>query len=195
MTPSEIGASSLEKWRISCGLPLSVSRKFSFSNPVTRRFMGSVIVTGTSTRSTSFLIGLVCVRREGSEIPLGSVVVASVFLASRGVMWISSSLRAGARGASQQASRHMLNTRRMSCECARWIGRTRNKMSRRTISDTGTEWPNRLTRIPLELPRAIGILWACVVNGITGSDGEIASIAPFPQVPQILTCCTSRCDP
>ena len=33
MTPSEIGASSLEKWRISCGLPLSVSCEVFFLQP------------------------------------------------------------------------------------------------------------------------------------------------------------------
>jgi len=53
ITPRETGASSLEKVRISCAELLSKSWKLSFSNPVTKRFIGSVMVTGTSTRSTS----------------------------------------------------------------------------------------------------------------------------------------------
>ena len=96
MTPSEIGASSLEKCRISCGLPLSVSWKFSFSSPVTRRFIGSVMVTGTSTRSTSSRNGLVCVFRLGSiSAVVGTpgnpfVAGASFFSSSRGLMCTSS---------------------------------------------------------------------------------------------------------
>jgi hypothetical protein len=48
-TPTESGASSLENCVISCGCLSSVSLKFSFSSPVTKRFMGSVTVTGIST--------------------------------------------------------------------------------------------------------------------------------------------------
>ncbi len=55
ITPMDTGASSLEKCRISCTSLPSKSWKFSLSRPVTRRFMGSVIVTGTRTRLTSTL--------------------------------------------------------------------------------------------------------------------------------------------
>ena len=48
-TPTESGASSLENWVISCGSLSSNSLKFSFSSPVTKRFKGSVTVTGIST--------------------------------------------------------------------------------------------------------------------------------------------------
>src|SRR4029077_4342274 len=58
MTPIEIGTSSLEKVAISCSLPSSNTRKFSFSKPVTRRSLGSVTVILTSTNDTSIWIGL-----------------------------------------------------------------------------------------------------------------------------------------
>src|SRR5207245_9311256 len=55
MTPRDTGASSLEKCLISCASLPSKTLKFSLSKPVTRRFIGSVIVTGTNTRSDSVL--------------------------------------------------------------------------------------------------------------------------------------------
>ena len=58
ITPSETGASSLEKVLISCRSFPSNRLKFSRSSPVTSRFIGSVMVTGTSTISTFTLSGL-----------------------------------------------------------------------------------------------------------------------------------------
>src|ERR1035437_146832 len=52
MIPMETGASSLAKVLIFCSPLLSKTLKSSFSSPVTRRFMGSVTVIGTSTMST-----------------------------------------------------------------------------------------------------------------------------------------------
>ena len=46
MRPTESGASSLAKWAIFCSVLSSKTRKCSFSNPVTKRFSGSVTVTG-----------------------------------------------------------------------------------------------------------------------------------------------------
>jgi hypothetical protein len=66
ITPSETGASSLENVLISWFEPPSKSWKFSLSSPVTNRFIGSVIVTGTSTRSTLDLKGRTWVFREGA---------------------------------------------------------------------------------------------------------------------------------
>ena len=57
ITPMETGASSLEKFLISCGSLPSRMEKFSRSSPVTRRFSGSVMVTGTRTSSTPTLMG------------------------------------------------------------------------------------------------------------------------------------------
>ena len=67
-TPTESGASSLENWLRSCSLWSSKTLKFSFSSPVTKRFMGSVTVTGISTRvlSTRMLaLGTASARTEG----------------------------------------------------------------------------------------------------------------------------------
>src|SRR5579872_2446542 len=66
MTPIETGASSLEKVLSSWASLFSNSWKFSLSRPVTSRFMGSVIVTGTNTMLTSTFIGLVWVFNDGS---------------------------------------------------------------------------------------------------------------------------------
>ena len=52
-TPTESGASSLENCEISCSVLSSKTLKFSFSSPVTKRFKGSVTVTGISTRVLS----------------------------------------------------------------------------------------------------------------------------------------------
>src|SRR3954467_3426805 len=68
ITPSEIGASSLEKVLMSCGRLASAMLKLSFSRPVTKRFIGSVTVTFTSTRSTSTFSGFVWVWRLGSVV-------------------------------------------------------------------------------------------------------------------------------
>src|SRR6476660_7021972 len=65
ITPREMGASSLEKCRISCSRLSSNTAKLCRSRPVTRRFRGSVMVTGT--RSVSTRNGLVCVLSEGSS--------------------------------------------------------------------------------------------------------------------------------
>src|SRR5438093_130765 len=43
--PIESGASSLAKWTTFCSTLSSMSRKFSFSSPVTKRLSGSVTVT------------------------------------------------------------------------------------------------------------------------------------------------------
>ena len=51
--PMVTGASSVEKVLMVCPMLLSKMAKFSFSRPVTRRFMGSVTVIGTRTRLTS----------------------------------------------------------------------------------------------------------------------------------------------
>src|SRR5882762_3286252 len=64
MTPMETGASSLEKFLISCGSLPSRMEKFSRSRPVTSRFRGSVMVTGTRTNSTPTFIGFSRVFRE-----------------------------------------------------------------------------------------------------------------------------------
>src|SRR6202140_4190138 len=61
ITPSETGASSLENVRISWDELPSNSWKLALSKPVTSRFIGSVIVTGTNTRSTSTFRGCTCV--------------------------------------------------------------------------------------------------------------------------------------
>ncbi len=66
ITPIETGASSLENVLISCRSLPSKRLKFSRSRPVTRRFNGSVMVTGTRTMSTSTLKGLVWVLSAGS---------------------------------------------------------------------------------------------------------------------------------
>src|SRR5574341_1938932 len=87
ITPSETGASSLEKCLMFCGTLPSKTAKFSFSRPVTSRFMGSVMVTFTSTRSTSTWMGLVWVLSEGSPGTPGGGVVGF----GRGVMWTSCS--------------------------------------------------------------------------------------------------------
>ena len=65
-TPKDSGASSLEKWRMSCFSPFSKSSKLVCSRPVTSRLSGSVIVAGMSTRSTSTRNGLVCVFSAAS---------------------------------------------------------------------------------------------------------------------------------
>src|SRR5262249_9196433 len=83
--PRETGASSLEKVLISCCSLPSKRLKLSRSSPVTRRFIGSVIVTGTNTIFTSTLSGLVWVLRAGS--------ISGSFGGSgcmRGWMWTSS---------------------------------------------------------------------------------------------------------
>jgi len=69
ITPSEIGASSLEKCWIACFSPLSSNTKFSFSSPVTNLFIGSVIVTENQHQVHVTRIGLV--RFSGSgPLPL-----------------------------------------------------------------------------------------------------------------------------
>src|SRR5216684_3346028 len=72
ITPSETGISSPEKCRISCGSLPSKTLKLSFSNPVTGRFMRSVMVTGRSTRCTSTLMGLLRAFKDGSSEDLSS---------------------------------------------------------------------------------------------------------------------------
>ena len=94
ITPSDTGASSLEKDLISSLELPSNSWKFSLSRPVTRRFMGSVMVTGTSTRSTATFRGRTWVFREaGTTVPsaTSSVLVFSTSwgVAGRGITWTS----------------------------------------------------------------------------------------------------------
>ena len=54
--PTLSGASSLENCRIFCSTLSSEILKFSFSRPVTKRFRGSVTVTGMSTMVVSVRI-------------------------------------------------------------------------------------------------------------------------------------------
>src|SRR5580700_1760240 len=94
ITPSDTGASSLEKDLISSLELPSKSWKLSFSRPVTSRFMGSVMVTGTRTRSTATLRGRTRVFKDaGTTLPLAtsSVLVFSTSwgVAGRGVTWTS----------------------------------------------------------------------------------------------------------
>ncbi len=94
ITPSDTGASSLEKDLISSFELPSKSWKLSFSRPVTSRFMGSVIVTGTSTKSTATFSGRTCVFRDAGTTL--SFAISSVFAfsaspgaAARGWTWTS----------------------------------------------------------------------------------------------------------
>src|SRR5947209_2684743 len=85
ITPREIGASSLEKHWMGWVLSPSYTMKLSFSRPVTSRFMGSVMVTGTSTRFTSLLMGLVRVLMPGMSGGIGMAGLAlSGFATGRG---------------------------------------------------------------------------------------------------------------
>src|SRR6266576_3686107 len=76
--PMESGASSLAKWVTFCSTLSSNSRKFSFSNPVTKRLSGSVTVTLIKTTVVStrmsvfgpFASGAVGLAR-GSIVTLG----------------------------------------------------------------------------------------------------------------------------
>src|ERR1039458_5017844 len=54
--PTESGASSPEKWVIFCSTPSSKMLKSCFSSPSTKRFMGSVTVTGITSRVVSTTI-------------------------------------------------------------------------------------------------------------------------------------------
>src|SRR5579864_3361324 len=56
MIPTDMGTSSLEKFRIVCGVLSSNTSKLSWLRPVTKRCMGSVTLTGTSTSFTSVLM-------------------------------------------------------------------------------------------------------------------------------------------
>src|ERR1035441_2480716 len=75
MSPTEIGASSLEKYRIGCATPPSYNVKFCLGRSTTGRFSASVTVTGTNTRSTSTRMGLVRVLRDGSPIDAAELAV------------------------------------------------------------------------------------------------------------------------
>src|SRR6266850_1237510 len=88
ITPSETGASSLENDLISCWLLPSNTEKLSLSSPVTKRFIGSVMVTGTRTSSTEDLYGRVCEAKPDS---FTSSVVAGL-VSMRGWMWTSSTV-------------------------------------------------------------------------------------------------------
>src|SRR5271169_1858557 len=89
ITPSETGASSLEKDLISSFELPSKSSKFSFPNPVTSRFIGSVIVTGTSTRSTATFKGRTCVFSDGETMLWVATSSGFTFSISRGITWTS----------------------------------------------------------------------------------------------------------
>src|ERR1022692_5077483 len=169
ITPNETGASSLEKWLISCGWPLSVRKKLSFSSPVTRRFMGSVTVTGTRTRSTSLRMGLVWVLSDGStETPAdlasaataGGMMVGSglaSFFCSRGTTWISDCSFWATTGTTAQAERSniaIMTTQLLRRHNKVWT-RWKAKRPARSGSNRG-----RIIQLgdptPLLPPRAIG---------------------------------------
>ena len=65
ITPSEIGASSLEKMLDLLLLPPVEDFEIVLLQTGHQRFIGSVMVTGTSTRSTSTFMGRVCVSSVG----------------------------------------------------------------------------------------------------------------------------------
>src|SRR5208337_1778334 len=123
ITPIETGASSLEKVLISCWSLPSKRLKFSRSRPVTSRFRGSVMVTGTSTMFTSTLMGLLWVLSAGST--------SGAFGAggwTRGWMWTSSvEVWARSGGAPHTATTRSTTRKTRAENCLRYsIGPTKS---------------------------------------------------------------------
>src|SRR5579871_6626357 len=134
ITPRDTGASSLEKVRISCWLLPSYNWKLSFSSPVTRRFIGSVMVTGTRTRSTSTFSGRTCALKPEVEEAgtSGGGVEGLGAGSSRGTTWTSfTSVWAKPRIPRENRAKNPKTTLRKRVDLAK-LGRERGAGSEHT---------------------------------------------------------------